>query len=166
MGNKLSYAKRFVISNWTYLLIFFIIIVIGLIDSFQITTFHELNDPEAWALYTQYTFVSFIALWVLIIGTPVIVYYFFTKDLSETLGLFSAGMIMLAFGVEDVMYFVFSKIPMSNSMCWFNEWNAPVSWWSQLLGEQCVSAPALLSFAGIGVALSYIVFYYMRRYKK
>jgi len=66
--------------------------------------------------------------------------------------------LLLATGLEDVLYFVFSKQPMTACMSWFNELGAPVSWSSNVLNECCVSPFALLSFSAIGIFVSYKVF--------
>jgi hypothetical protein len=84
------------------------------------------------------------------------------KDKSESIGIFAAGAILLFTGIEDILYFVFSGESMSGPMCWFNDLNAPVAWFSEhFFNEACVSQQSLVGFAILGVFASYLVLKYM-----
>lgn len=158
--------KRWFIMNRVYIFLFFLIGIISYIDSKQIITFFTLNTEEAWRLYHTYTMPSFIVLWLLIITSVSIVYHLFSKDKSETLGIFLSGTILLFTGLEDVFYFIFSKQSMTQCMQWFNDINAPVAWFStNILKETCTSPKALILFSIIGIITSYIVFNRLKRAK-
>lgn len=151
--------KRWIIANRMYSGLFLILVLIALIDVQQIQTFFKLDSQEAWALYNMHTLPSFIYLWVTIIIVPVVVYYLFSKDKSEAIGLAVAGLLLLFAGVEDVFYFALGDQKMTPCMQWLNDLNAPVAYWSsRILNEDCVSPFALTSFAFIGVITSYFVF--------
>lgn len=151
--------KRWAIANRIYLLLFVLIGFIAYVDTMQINTFHILNSSEAWELYHTFTLPSFIKLWVVIVLIPAIVYYLFVKDPSESIGIAVAGFILLLTNIEDVFYFMFSTSQMTSCMSWFNDLNAPVAKWAEIVFNQsCVSPEALVSFAILGVILSYIVF--------
>jgi hypothetical protein len=151
--------KRWAIANKLYLMMFILIILIAYIDTLQINTFFAINTAEAWNLYNTHTLPSFIKLWLIIVAIPAIVYYLFAKDISEALGIFATGFILLFTGVEDVFYFIFSTQSMSQCMQWFNDLNAPVATWARVVFNQsCVSPEALISFAILGIVVSYFVF--------
>lgn len=158
--------KRWVVANKMYAGLFLLLILIALIDIQQIQAFFKLDNPEAWSLYNRYTLPSFIMLWIILIVTPALVYYLFSKDKSETVGLMIAGLILIFAGVEDVLYFAFGNQSMTPCMQWLNDLNAPVSHWSsRVLNEDCVSPFALTSFAFIGVIVSYFAFKKLREAK-
>ena len=151
--------KRWLVANKMYAGLFFILIFIALIDTQQIKTFFKLDSQEAWSLYNMHTLPSFIALWIIIIFVPVLVYYLFSRDKSEAIGLAAAGLILLFSGTEDVLYFAASGQEMTPCMQWFNDLNAPVAYWSsRILNEECVSPFSLVSFALIGIVVSYFIF--------
>lgn len=157
--------KRWKIATFIYFLIIALIAVIAYIDSVQILAFFEVGSETGWNAYNTYTLPSLIVLWVLIILGPSVVYYFFTRDISESLGILGAGLIMISTGLEDVLYYVFSEQAMGDAMCYFNELHAPVSYYSQMLGEDCVTPFSLITFAMLGLAVSYFVFVTFKEYK-
>ena len=151
--------KRWIKLHKLYLGLFVLLALIAIIDANQLKTFFEINTEKAWSLYNTYTLPSFIALWLIIIVTPALVYFMFTHDKSETIGIIAAGFILLFSGTEDLMYFAFSPQDMTPCMQWFNDLNAPVASWStNILKERCVSPNALISFAGLGIIASYLIF--------
>lgn len=158
--------KRWAIANRLFVGMFILITLIAYIDTLQINAFYEINTAEGWASYSSHVLPSFIKLWLLIVIIPAIVYYMFTLDKSEAVGLALSGFILLATGVEDVLYFVFSSQSMTACMQWFNDWNAPVATWARVVfNQQCVSPEALVTFAVAGVFLSYFVFKRLERAK-
>lgn len=158
--------KRWAIGNKIFLGLILLIAFIGYVDTLQINAFFSLNSVQAWDLYNEHILPSFIKLWVLLMAVPAIVYYLFTKDKSEAIGIFAAGFIMLVTGLEDVFYFIFSSQPMTLCMQWFNDLGAPVALWSKhIFNETCVSPDALVSFAALGVVLAYITFKELQKAK-
>ena len=159
-----SKLKHWAIAHKLYLMMFGLIAIFGYLDYKQLLTFRTLNSDTAWALYNQFAGPSFWILWVIMIAIPATVYYFFTKDKSESIGIFAAGLILLSTGLEDIFYFLFSGLKMDSCMAWFNELGAPVAWYStKILHETCVSPTALISFTMIGIIASYLLFDYMRK---
>lgn len=150
--------KNWAIGNWLFIMLFGLMVFFGLIDYIQLETFHELNTPEAWQLYSQYTSPALLALWVALIIIPIFVYWLFSKDLSESLGLMFAGLILLFTGWEDIFFFLFSPSKMVGRMCWFNEVRAPVAKFSELLGAECVLPLHLWIFALIGLVLAFSIY--------
>lgn len=151
-------TKNWAVANSLFFVLFLLMIFFAFVDYMQLQTFHELNTAEAWQLYYQYTSPALILLWMALIIVPVFVYWLFTRDLSETLGLASAGLIMLFAGVEDVFFFLFSPAKMTDNMCWFNDVRGPVAKFSELLGAECVTQTHLLLFAGLGIVLAFVVY--------
>jgi len=155
--------KRWAIAHKMYIGLYFLIAGFAYLDSKQIITFFELDSPIAWNLYNNYTLPAFITLWIMLIVVPGMVYYLFSKDKSETVGLIGAGLILLTTGFEDVMYFVFSEQSMTTCMEWFSQVGHPISYWSNLLGETCVSPTALISFSIVGILLANYIYKKLKR---
>lgn len=164
MVRKLKKVKRWVAANKLFFGLFALIAIIAIIDSLQIITFHTINTEQGWSLYNKYTLPSFILLWSLLIVVIAFVYWVFARDISEAIGLALAGLILLFTGLEDVFYFLFSKFKMTECMQWFNDLNAPVSFFSRFVfREECTSPASLITFSIIGIFLAYGVFEISRR---
>ena len=158
--------KRWIIANKLYAGLFILIAIFAYIDIFQIKTFFILDSQHAWDLYNTYTGPSLWTLWAIIILIIGIIYYLFSKDKSEAIGITAAGLILLATGTEDVFYFALSGQEMPACMQWFNDLNAPVGYWSaNILKEKCTSPFALTSFAFIGIVGSYFIFKKLKQAK-
>jgi len=160
---KKSDAINWAVANKLFFVMFLLMIFFAFIDYFQIRSFFALDSDLGWQLYHQYQQPALIMLWIALILVPVFVYWMFSKDLSETLGLAFGGLIMLFAGVEDVFFFIFSPARMSNNMCWFNDVRASVALFSELLGHECVHALDLYIFAGTGVVVAYIVYFVFKQ---
>lgn len=164
---KMRNLKRWAIANKIYLLLIGIIAFVAYIDTRQIVTFFTLNTEKAWELYNTHTLPAFVILWIAMMAIPAIIYYWFTRDHSDAWGIFGAGVIMLATGLEDIFYFMWSRQPMTACMQWFNDLNAPVSYWSKyVFNEACVSPVALVSFAILGLFLACWYFQFMKRFDR
>ena len=145
-------------ANIIFLLIFVVIIAIGFIDSIQINALYETNQENKYEIYGKYVAPSFIALWYIIFICIAIVWFMFTFDWSESIGVFLAGWVMLWFTTPDIFFFMLSKVSMTAEMCWFNTYQSPLVWISKLLGETCVSPTALIISSILGIIVSYVVF--------
>jgi len=160
---KKSDVINWAIANKLFFVLFLLMIFFAFIDYFQIRAFFKLDTTLGWELYHQYQQPTLIMLWIALIVLPVFVYWLFSRDLSESIGLLGAGLIMLFAGVEDVFFFLFSPAQMSNNMCWFNDVNAPISFFSELLGHECVHALDLSIFAVSGVIIGYLFYIGMKK---
>jgi len=151
--------RRWLIANKLYASLFIIIAIFAYLDSVQIKPFLIIDTPQAWDLYNTFTGPSFWYLWFIVMVIIGFVYFLFTRDKSESLGLVLGGSLLLWFAVEDVFFFLFSEQPMTQCMQWFNDLNPQLTFWStNILGETCVSPLALVSFAILGIFVSYYVF--------
>lgn len=158
-GLNMEAIKRHIIANKLFYCMFLLLAIIAYIDAHQIITFHTLNMDKAWELYNTYNLPSMVALYMLIILVPAWLYYLFTKDKSETIGLFVSWVILLSFGIEDVLFFLFSTQPMTACMAWFNQMPTLVGWFStNILKEACVSPFGLITCALVGTFLAKAVF--------
>lgn len=161
--NKKTNVLNWAIANNLFILLFILMIFFAFIDYFQIRTFFQIDSVLGWELYHQNQQPVLMILWIALIVLPIFVYWLFTRDWSETLGLLSAGLIMLFAGVEDVFFFFFSPEKMTNNMCWFNEVRAPVGIFSELLGHECVHALDLMTFAVLGTVIAYFVYSWLKK---
>lgn len=158
--------KRWAIENKIYVGLFILIAVFAYIDTVQIEPFLTINTAQGWDLYNHFTGPAFWTMWTIVLIVISIVYYMFTKDKSESIGLFLSGKILLLTGIEDIIYFGFSRQTMTSCMQWFNDMHSPIAWFStNILHETCTSSTALVSFAAIGIIASYYTFKALQRYK-
>ena len=158
--------KRWLITNRIYASLFILIGIFAYLDAMQIITFHTINTQQAWDLFNNFTGPAIWMTWYLSIVAIGIVYFWLTKDRSEALGIVVAGLLLLWFAAEDVLFFLFSKQPMTQCMQWFNDLNPQLTWWSTtIFKETCVSPQALTSFAILGVIISYFTFNKLKKAK-
>lgn len=146
--------KRWAILNKVFLIGLVILIFFAWMDAKQIITFHRLDSQEAWDLYNTYTGPAIWTMWYFVFLTVGIIWYLFSKDLSEAIGLTGALWIMEWFGTQDLFFFLFSEQSMTASMCWVGI--VPVNLISDFLGETCPS-PFAFKLAGfLGMVIGYI----------
>ena len=158
--------KRWLIANRIYASLFILIGIFAYLDAKQIITFHKINTQQAWDLFNAFTGPAIWMTWYIAIAAIGIVYFWLTKDKSEAIGIFVAGYLLLFFSTEDVFFFWFSEQPMTQCMQWFNELNPQLTWWSTtMFNESCVSPKALISFAVLGIFVSYFIFNKLKRVK-
>lgn len=151
--------KRWLIANKIYASLFILIGIFAYLDAMQIITFHEINTQQAWDLFNTFTGPAIWMTWYIAIAAIGIIYFWLTKDKSEALGIIAAGIFLLWFAVEDVLFFLFSEQPMTQCMQWFNDLNPQLTWWStHIWNETCVSPTSLISFAILGIVVSYFIF--------
>lgn len=162
--NKL---QRFALLNKVLLISIGLIIFYGWFDSLQIQSWYEINrlhpQTDNWLVYGQFTLPALVTLWIGVLLVIAFIYYLVTKDKSESLGLFVAPLIMLLTGLEDVAFFLFSKVNMTACMSWFDT-NQFIKFSSKyLLNLDCVSPIGLVLNAGLGIILAYFVLKWLKR---
>ena len=126
-----------------------LVVFFGWADAFQIQAVYQLKDPLKWELFNQFVAPSILTTWTVMLLVIAVVYYMFTKDKSESIALFAVPKILMIFGVQDIMFFIFSKSQMTACMDWFNYF--PHTWINQLLGQTCTSPLGLIFSGVIGV---------------
>lgn len=139
-----------------------LIMVFAWMDALQITAFYHIEQDDKWELYNQYTAPAIIKLWYVVLAAIAVVWYIFSKDISEALGLFAGSFIMMLFGLEDLLFFVFSSEPMTACMTWFGFPHTEVA---SLLGQACVSPMVLFIDAVLGIVIAYLVFNWLKKYE-
>lgn len=140
-----------------------LILLIAFFDNLLIQPFFDINSPLVWKIYEEHTMKATWMFGMAIFLSLAIVWYIVYRDLSETVGLFLAGTIMLSTGLEDLFYFFWSSQTMSSCMAYLNNISF-INWTSiHVLGETCVSSTGLYLNALFGIILAIIVFYILEK---
>ncbi len=90
-----------------------------------------------------------------------IVYYVLVKDKSEAFAIFAIPFILLLSGAEDVLYFLFLRIPLPPSMPWlFTSYNgySIMGFVAKVMGFATVTPLSLIVSLIVGIILSTIVY--------
>lgn len=160
-------VKRWAIMNKVFLVALALIVVFAWMDAKQIITFHTLNTDEAWELYNQYTGPAIWITWTIVLISIGVIWWIIFKDKSEAVALGGTSLILMASGMEDIMFFTFLQERMGMCMAWFNE--SPYitqSFMSRyILGENCVSPLGLYLNVGVGIVIAYFVYKKLQRAK-
>jgi len=147
------------LGNWVFLIAIALIAIMGIFDAMNMTSWHEVEDEDRYDIYNKYSQWAQIGLWITVFVGMSIMYYLFSKDISESIGLFASGLIMLLFGVLDIFFFLLSKYQMTAQMCWFNEYGSLIGILSETFTKHsCVTPTDLWVIAIIGTILAFIVF--------
>lgn len=158
---------RKTIGNWLFLILIAMIAVMAVFDAMNMQSWHSVEDPEKYEKYEDKAMFAQIGLWMLGILGLGVVYFLFTRDWSESIGVVVSGTILLATGLLDVFYFLLTKFSMPEQMCWFD--GSLIGWVSQTFtANECVTPTVLitLSIIGIGLAFAvYQIFMYMKPIK-
>jgi len=154
-------VKGLLLENKVLLVVLFLIVVFGYVDAMQIVAWHSLDSDVAWGLYNQSVAPAFRISWILSLAAIAFVWYLVRKDKSEAFGVFAAAYIFLAFGLQDVFFFVFSDSFLTACMSWFDY--LPYTFFNSLMGISCTSPFVLFGSSIIGFFAGLFVFDYLKR---
>jgi len=148
--------------KWDKLFILSIVVIalFGYMDSQQIVATHNNQD---WTNYNEILAPAILFLWYGVLIILGIFYYVIRKDLSEAVAVTVAPLIMLAAGLEDVLFFIFRSDWVTSQMCWFSY--PPHTWINKLFGLECSNFKTLLLSSIIGIGIAYLVFQWLKRQK-
>jgi hypothetical protein len=162
--------KRWLLMNKVMIVIILLLCLFAWMDARQLAVMKSIDvawgrGDLLWPLfYVQLSAV--VLLWHGVLLAIAIIWYMITKDKSESLALFATPAILLWFGIEDLLYFAFSSDILSGvAGCWADRL-IPVRIISNLLGETCPSALAMVLSALIGLFIAFIVYDKLQRVKK
>ena len=143
-----------------FIFLVLLIALFGYMDSVQIAGWHAVDDPNAFDHYAEGPQQVYIGLWFIAFLAIGIMWYWFSGDWSETIGIVLSGASMIAFGLLDIFFFILSPYTMNNTMCWFNNDGALVGKFSELIGHTCTTTFDLWIFGLIGLVISFLIFKY------
>ncbi len=134
-----------------------LIAVAGYLDNQQIK---GVQETQEWVAYEEFVAPIFNISWLLFFIIAAVIYWLFTKDLSESLAIFVVPIVLVKAGLEDLFFFIFSgEIP--NMMCWFGPWQNTIS--KYVLQESCVSPLGLVLNVIVAVVIVYFVFKFLKK---
>lgn len=98
------------------------------------------------------------------IAIVAITYYLLRKDWSETVALVAVPLILLAGGLEDIIYYFITGIqffgttmPWLYDNCWF------MAFVAKMMGQTVVTSTSLLVSTGIAIFASYHAYTYLKK---
>lgn len=123
------------------------------------------NSDAVWAVYFRQIMPAIFILWIGILAAIGLIWYLYSKDKSESLALFLTPALLIYFGLQDILYYIISPDVMTECMgCWADV-ILPVKIISDLLGEACPTATALIISSGIGALIAYYAYKYLKKAK-
>lgn len=164
-------SKRWMQMNRVLLVTLGLLLLFAWMDTRQIIAMKTLDgavsDGLVWEVFWGVQLPAVNALWFGVLAAIGLIWYLLYKDKSEALAIFATPALLIWFGVQDLIYFVFSPIDglMTHMGCWADRM-MPVRIISDILGETCPSALAMVISAIIGIALAYLVYRYLQKKKE
>ena len=132
--------------------------------------FQDLLGYRMWSLIGGYTTDVYAAVqplymqqfWLFAytsIAVVAITYYLIKKDWSETLALITTPMILLWFGLHDLLYWVFGNVAWTAADGTYLYAHMPVAAFiSDLIGISTINITSLIASSAVGVVLAYFVY--------
>jgi len=115
-----------------------------------------------WSIFANTISPAAFTMWVGVLIAIGIIYYQVTKDKSEAVALVVSPVILIWFGVQDLIYYFFSPDTLAGTIgCWADVMT-PVKIVSDFLGETCPTSTSFILTALIGIYISYKVYKYLR----
>lgn len=152
---------RHILLNKIVLLSLFFVVLFSWMDAKQIQFVYNIKQVDKWVLYNTFSAPPILVLWYAILAGIAIAYYLFTKDKSESLALFAVPSILLLFGIEDLLFFVFSSQTVPACADWLSHF--PFSWVGTVLGQQCPGILTMIITTAIGGVIAYFVFRILKK---
>jgi len=144
-----------------------LLVLFAWVDSQQIVFVKSLDNGTngVWALFEHLRPVINL-LWFGVLAAIALVWYLITQDKSESLALFLTPAILIFFGFQDLIYYVFSPIDtMPATMgCWANMM-PPVRLLTIITGESCPTPAIFTTCALLGFLIAMYVFYKLKEMK-
>lgn len=123
------------------------------------------NPDKLWDIFWSDISPSSFLTWLGILAAIGFIWYLYSKDKSESLAIFLTPAILIYFGVQDIVYFIFSPDTLIGSVgCWADVIN-PIRIISDYLGESCPTARSFILSATLGVVLAYFIYGYLKKQK-
>ena len=98
---------------------------------------------------------------ILMLVVPLSYYFFWRKDKSEAVAIFSTSYLLWMFGLADILYFVFQGKAIPELLPWLN--NQPViSGASNLFGYPAVTGNSLMLSVFVGIIITYFVVKFLK----
>lgn len=111
-------------------------------------------------------YMEFFWTWAyVLIGLLGICYWFFVKkDKSETLAVILVPLVLLWGGLEDILYYLFTGLPLSETMPWLDN-NFYVGNIARVLGFENVNPLSLIISISFGIFMLIIILKSLKRAK-
>lgn len=114
-------------------------------------------ESEAYATAKPIYMRQFWTFAILLGAVISFVYYLFRKDKSEAVAIFSAYIIMILAGLEDLLFYLFKGIPLDLSMPWLYN-GIFVGTVAKVMSLKTVTPFSLMISIILGFGLSYLIF--------
>ena len=155
---------RWDIMNRVFLVGLGLITVFAWSDAENLRGLKQLDDGTGslWTVFGATIQPAILATWFAAIAAIAIVWYLVTHDRSEALALFVVPAILLGFGWEDTLYFVFSPDTLADVGCYADQIPG-VRIASDILQEACPTATSLILANILGGFLALKTYGFLQR---
>lgn len=151
--------------NKSIMLIIFMIGFLAIQDINGFKMFKAFNIEVGSEQYERgfSSYLTLFWLFALILGLIVSYLYFtFTGDKSEAVAVFIVYAIMILFGLEDILFYVFQNKPIPNELGWLMN-NFAISRVAMIMKQSTVTKEVLSISVFIGAIISSISVKYLKR---
>lgn len=124
-----------------------------------------MGGEPLWNIFWNQMSPANFWMWLGVFAAIGTIWYLFSKDKSEALGIFATPAILVWFGTQDLIYYIFSPDMLSNSVgCWADI-ITPISLISDLLAESCPTATSFIISGVLGVIIANWVYHKLQEAK-
>jgi hypothetical protein len=171
---KKNKGERWIVFNRVLIIIIIMIAFFAFMDAQNVkglraldSTYQDANgwtpEDNIWRIYWDTIQPLYVLLWMGIAAIIGIIYYQFTKDKSESIALFIVPAILIFFGTQDLLYYLFSPDKIINTGCWADIL-LPVKIISNWFGETCPTQASFATSGVIGLAIGTFTLYKLKYY--
>jgi len=160
--------------NYVFIVALLLLVLFAWMDSQQISYIQTLGDNlegvgvagsdiGLWENYERIQQPAIVIMWYSVLFAIGVIWFLFSRDFSESLALFVVPATLIFFGVQDVLFFLFSGANIFTEVgAWANAL-LPIRLLTVLLGQPEPTGSIFLLSAGIGVFLAYHKYRYLKR---
>lgn len=160
--------KRWAIMNKVFVFSLFLLVGFAYWDNAQVMTMREIDTltmgaEKVWGPYWSIQQPAGVFIWYFVLFIIALTWLAYTKDLSESVGLFVTASLLISFGVQDLIYFALGPDEMTACMEWASVL-PPVKIISEtFLGESCISPTAFILSGFIGSMVALFTYHKLKR---
>ncbi len=176
MKNMKPNKQRTKIMNRVFLVALALLLLFAFMDVQQVKFVKQIDsdldamgidDAEInlWDNFWNIQQVGTISLWYGVLFALGIIWYIYSKDLSESIALFLVPATMIFFGTQDLIYFIIG--PDSLSAC-IGEWAdklLPVRLISDLFGEAIPTSKSFITSGLLGIVIAWFAYKKLQKAK-
>lgn len=139
-----------------------VVMIIAYLDVQGLIFFTDLGRDYTSGDFPHSYWIAFRNTAYILMGLVALCYWSFVrKDKSETLAVFLTPFILFWFGLADILYFVYQKLPIPDTLPWLDG-HFPIGWISNTLGFDGVTNVSLMISIFVGSLIVLLLTKFMK----